>query len=184
MSELMGNLKRTDMCGGFRIGDAGREVIVMGWVQKKRNLGSLIFADLRDRTGLVQIVFDENEHNGTFEKSEGLKSEYVIAVKGKVRERSSKTTKIPTGDVEILASELKILNEAETTPFEITEESNVNERISRQPRLYGSGNAYARQVLARRGKRIPRSFPRSPRLFLCPSPIPSALQTAAYDCGF
>ncbi|MCI5838380.1 MAG: aspartate--tRNA ligase [Christensenellaceae bacterium] len=129
MSELMGNLKRTDMCGSFRIGDAGREVTVMGWVQKKRNLGSLIFADLRDRTGLVQIVFDENEHNGTFEKAESLRSEFVIAVKGKVRERSSKTTKIPTGDIEILAGELKILNEAETTPFEITEESNVNEML-------------------------------------------------------
>lgn len=129
MSEFMGNLRRTDMCGGFRIGDAGKEVTVMGWVQRRRNLGSLIFIDLRDKTGLVQIVFDENEHNGTFEKAEGLRMEYVIAVRGKVRERESKTNKIPTGDIEILASELKVLSEAETTPFEITDETNVNEML-------------------------------------------------------
>ena len=117
------------MCGGFRIGDAGREVTVMGWVQRRRNLGSLIFVDLRDKTGLVQIVFDENLHNGTFEKAESLRMEYVIAVRGVVRERESKTTKIPTGDIEILAGELKILSEAETTPFEITDETNVNEML-------------------------------------------------------
>ena len=129
MAEFMGNLRRTDTCGGFRIEDAGREVTVMGWVQRRRNLGSLIFVDLRDKTGLMQIVFDEDKHNGTFEKAESLRTEYVIAVRGVVRERESKTNKIPTGDVEIVADELKILSEAETTPFEITDDTNVNEML-------------------------------------------------------
>lgn len=150
MAELMGNLKRTDMCGVFRIQDVNREVVVMGWVQKKRNLGSLIFADLRDRTGLVQIVFDENEHNGTFEKAETLRSEFVIAVRGTVRERSSKTTKIPTGDVEILASELRILNEAETTPFEITDESNVNEMLRLKYRYLDLRRSELQKIFATR----------------------------------
>ncbi len=129
MSEFMGNLRRTDMCGGFRMADVGREVTVMGWVQRRRNLGSLIFVDLRDRTGVVQIVFDEDRKNGTFEKAEGVRSEFVIAARGTVRERESKTNKIPTGDIEIVADELKILSEAETTPFEITDETNVNEML-------------------------------------------------------
>ena len=129
MAEFMGNLRRTDTCGGFRLSDAGREVTVMGWVQRRRNLGSLIFVDLRDKTGLVQIVFDEDKRNGTFEKAESLRMEYVIAARGVVRERESKTNKIPTGAVEIIADELKILSEAETTPFEITDDTNVNEML-------------------------------------------------------
>ncbi len=129
MAEFMGNLRRTDMCGSFRMESAGKEVVVMGWVQRRRNLGSLIFVDLRDKTGLVQVVFDENEKSGAFEKAESLRMEYVIAVRGLVRERESKTNKIPTGDVEILAAELKILSEAETTPFEILDDTNVNEML-------------------------------------------------------
>ena len=150
MSEFMGNLRRTDMCGGFRIGDAGKEITVMGWVQRRRNLGSLIFVDLRDRTGLLQIVFDEDEHNGTFEKAESLRTEYVIAVRGVVRERESKTAKIPTGDVEVVAKELKILSEAETTPFEITDETNVNENLRLKYRYLDLRRAPLQRKLAAR----------------------------------
>ena len=129
MAELMGNLKRTAMCGTFRIDNVGDEVVVMGWTQRRRNLGSLIFVDLRDRTGLVQVVFDQSEYPEVFEKAESIRSEYVLAVKGKVRERQSKTNKIETGDVEIIAEDLRILNEADTTPFEIIDNLNVNETL-------------------------------------------------------
>ena len=129
MAELMGNLKRTAMCGTFRIDNVGDEVVVMGWTQRRRNLGSLIFVDLRDKTGLVQVVFDQSEYPEVFEKAESIRSEYVLAVKGKVRERQSKTNKIETGDVEIIAEDLRILNEADTTPFEIIDNLNVNETL-------------------------------------------------------
>ncbi len=129
MAEFMGNLRRTDMCGNFGIKDVGREVVVMGWTQRRRNLGSLIFVDLRDKTGLVQIVFDDTTESAVFSKAQSIRSEYVLAVKGKVRERESKTDKIATGAIEILADELKILSEADTTPFEIVDDTNVNETL-------------------------------------------------------
>ncbi len=129
MAELLDGLKRTAMCGTFRENDAGKTAVVFGWVQRRRNLGSLLFVDVRDRSGIVQVVFDETTEKELFEKAEKLRSEYVVAVKGVVRERSSKTNKIPTGDVEILADELKILAEADTTPFEISDSSNVNDTL-------------------------------------------------------
>lgn len=129
MSEFMNELRRTDYCGTLRAADCGKEVVVCGWVQKRRSLGSLIFVDLRDRSGIVQIVLDETCEKSVFEKGEQIRSEYVIMAKGAVRERSSKTNKIPTGDIEVLVSELKILSEADTAPFEITDETNVNETL-------------------------------------------------------
>ncbi len=129
MAEFMGNLRRTDYCGTITLNDVGREIVIMGWVQKRRNLGSLIFIDLRDKTGIVQAVFDQNTNSSVFEKAESVRSEYVLAIKGTVRERENKTDKIPTGAVEILVSELKILAEADTTPFEITDETDVNENL-------------------------------------------------------
>lgn len=129
MAEFMGNLRRTDYCGTFRIDSVGKDVVVMGWVQRRRNLGSLIFVDLRDRSGLLQIVFDDTTSDEVFRKAESIRSEYVIAVKGVVRERQSKTDKIATGDVEVLATELRILAEADTTPFEILDDTNVNETL-------------------------------------------------------
>ena len=113
MSEFLGGLKRTNMCGDFRISNVNQAVTVMGWVQRRRNLGSLIFVDLRDRTGIVQVVFDETTEKSVFEKAETIRSEYVLAVCGVVRERQSKTNKIATGDVEILATELKIISESQ-----------------------------------------------------------------------
>ncbi len=129
MAEFMGDLRRTDMCGNLRIGDVGREVVVMGWTQRRRNLGSLIFVDLRDKTGIVQIVFDDTTESAVFKKAQCVRSEYVLAVKGKIRERESKTDKILTGDIEILADEIKILSEADVTPFEISDDVNVNETL-------------------------------------------------------
>ena len=117
--EFLTGLKRTDYCGNFRLSDAGKEVTVFGWVQRARNLGSLIFIDLRDRTGIIQLAFDENTAKDVFEKAELAKSEYVLAAVGTVRERSAKSDKIPTGEIEIFVTELRILSKSETTPFEI-----------------------------------------------------------------
>ena len=119
--EFVSGMKRTDYCGNFRSSDVGKEVTVFGWVQRARNLGSLIFIDLRDRTGLIQLAFDENTNKEVFEKAAAAKSEYVLAARGIVRERSAKTDKIATGDIEIFVEELRILAKSETTPFEIVE---------------------------------------------------------------
>ena len=125
----MGAYNRTDYCGDLRMKDSGREVMICGWVQKQRNLGSLIFVDLRDRSGICQIVFDESTPKDVFESASTLKSEYVIAVKGVLRERGSKNLNIPTGEVEIEAKELKIYSSAETPPFAIEEDSQVNDAL-------------------------------------------------------
>lgn len=129
MREKMGNLRRTHMCGDLRPEHEGEEVVLMGWVQKERNLGSLIFVDLRDTTGISQIVFDNTVLDEIFAKAEKIRSEYVLAVRGKVRIRQSINKEIPTGEVEILAEELKILDEAETTPIYIKDEDNVSESM-------------------------------------------------------
>ncbi len=130
MSESMNGLTRTAYCGSFRIFNVGEKAVVTGWVQRRRSLGSLIFIDLRDRTGIVQIVLDETvSEKSLFEKAESVRSEYVLAVTGTVRERSSKTDKIATGAVEILAEDIKILSEAELTPFEIVDDTQVNETL-------------------------------------------------------
>ena len=152
MAEFLAGLKRTDYCGTFRQEHCGKEVVVTGWTQKRRNLGSLIFVDLRDRSGIVQVVFDETCAKEVFEKAECIRSEYVLAVKGVVRERSSKTTKIATGDVEILASELRILSEADTTPFEIVDDTNANEALRLKYRYLDLRRPSLQQKLILRNK--------------------------------
>ena len=119
--EFMTGLKRTDYCGDLRIADAGRKVTLCGWVQRQRDLGSLIFIDLRDRTGIIQLAFDENTDKAVFEKAFSARSEYVLAAVGTVRERSAKNTDIPTGEIEIQVEELRVLAKSETPPFEIVE---------------------------------------------------------------
>ncbi len=129
MGERMGSLRRSAMCGELRLEHIGREITLMGWVQRERNLGGLMFIDLRDTTGISQIVFDDSVPLELIQKAEGVRAEYVIAVKGIVRERQSKNPNIATGDVELLASELKILDEAETPPIYIKDEDNVSESM-------------------------------------------------------
>lgn len=130
MAELLGGYKRTKMCGEYRSADIDTEVVVMGFVGKFRNLGNLIFMDVRDRSGIVQVSFDNSTPKSIFEKAEGLRAEYVVCVKGIVRSRGSNVNKnIPTGDIEIIASDLKILSEAEVPPFVIAENSNVSDAL-------------------------------------------------------
>ncbi len=121
------NFKRTNYCGEFRMAHVGQTASVCGWVQRQRDLGGLIFVDLRDRTGLVQLSFDDSTDKAIFDKASTLRGEYVIAATGVVREREAKTDKIPTGDVEIYVTELRLLAKAETPPFEIVENSNAND---------------------------------------------------------
>ena len=123
------NFKRTNYCGEPRMADIGGEIAVCGWVQRRRDLGQLIFIDLRDRTGLLQLAFDEHTDREIFEKAVSLRSEYVLAAKGRLRERSSKNPELPTGDVELEVTELRILASAETPPFEIVEDSAVNDAL-------------------------------------------------------
>lgn len=129
MIEKMGNLRRTNMCGELREPNIGEEVVLMGWVQRERNLGSLIFIDLRDTTGICQIVFDSTISKDIFKKAEKIRAEYVLAIKGKVRERESINKDIPTGKLEVLVDELKILDTAETPPIYIKDDDNVSETM-------------------------------------------------------
>ena len=115
------NFRRSDFCGTLRVSDVGRTVSVCGWVQRQRDLGGLIFVDLRDKTGIVQLSFGDETDRRIFEKASALRSEWVIAATGTVRERESKTSKIPTGEIEIDVTELRVLGEAETPPFEIVD---------------------------------------------------------------
>ncbi|WP_425446017.1 aspartate--tRNA ligase [Dethiothermospora halolimnae] len=129
MAESMGKLRRTHMCGELNIDNEKEEVILMGWVQKRRNLGSLVFADLRDTTGIVQIVFDNDISEEAFKKAEKIRSEYVLAVKGEVYKRQSINKDLPTGEIEVFVSELKILDEAETPPIYIKDNDDVSETM-------------------------------------------------------
>ncbi|MBR6620329.1 MAG: aspartate--tRNA ligase [Clostridia bacterium] len=119
MMDFMTGLKRTNYCGELRSSDIGKEVVVAGWVQRQRDLGALIFIDLRDRTGIVQLAFDDNTDREIFEKAFTARSEFVLMAKGNVRERSSKNTEIPTGEIEIEVTDLRVLNKSETPPFDI-----------------------------------------------------------------
>ncbi|MEE1239837.1 MAG: aspartate--tRNA ligase [Acutalibacteraceae bacterium] len=125
----MNGMKRTDYCGELNKEKIGEEVIVSGWVQRQRDLGGLIFVDLRDRSGIIQLAFDDTTDPAVFEKAGVLRSEFVVMAKGKVRMRSSVNTEIPTGEIEIEVTELKILGESETPPFEILPNSAANEEL-------------------------------------------------------
>ena len=125
----MDNLKRTDYCGTLRETDIGREITVCGWVQRQRDLGGLIFIDLRDRTGIIQLAFDDATERSVFEKASDLRSEYVAQARGVVRMRSSVNNDIPTGKIEVEVTDLRVLGAAETPPFEILPDSNANEEL-------------------------------------------------------
>ena len=127
--ETMGSLRRTNYCGEVSMSNVGQEMTVCGSIARARDKGGIIFADLRDTTGILQLVFDEDTPKDVFAKAESLKSEYVVICRGLLRERAAKTTKIATGDVELYVSELRILSEAQTPPFEIRDDINVNDDL-------------------------------------------------------
>ena len=122
-------LKRTHMCGELRLEDAGKEVVLNGWVAKARSLGGLVFVDIRDKSGITQITFNEDIGEELLEKAKSLRSEYVIGVTGTVKERSSKNDNLPTGAIEVFANDLVIYSEADTPPIYIKDDDNVDENL-------------------------------------------------------
>ncbi len=131
MAESMRGLHRSHRCTEVCSQNIGQTVTVMGWVQKRRNLGSLIFIDLRDRSGILQLVFNEETVGSEgYQKAESLRSEYVIAVTGKVEKRSAAVNEhLKTGDIEVIASDIRILSESETPPFQIEENSQTKDEV-------------------------------------------------------
>ena len=137
MAESMQGLKRSHRCAELNSSHIGETVTVMGWVQKNRNKGGLVFVDVRDRSGIVQVVFEEGSVSSELiEKAGSLRAEYVVAVVGKVAKRSGAVNEnIATGDIEILPTELRILSEAETPPFPIEENSKTKEEVRLKNRV-------------------------------------------------
>ncbi|MBT3318840.1 MAG: aspartate--tRNA ligase [Clostridia bacterium] len=129
MSEFLQGWKRTDYCTNFSVDNVGNEVTLMGWVQTRRDLGALIFVDLRDRTGIMQVVFDESLMETDFAKAEKLRSEFVIAVQGEIVRRDDETVNenLPTGLIEVSVKRLKVLSKSKTPPFEIDDDKAVRE---------------------------------------------------------
>jgi len=129
--DFLGTLQRTHMCGELRIEQDGQEIVLMGWVNRRRDHGNLIFLDVRDRTGITQIVLDKEVSAPAHAKAEAARSEYVVAVKGKVRRRGAglENPNMPTGAIEVVASELLLLNEAKTPPFSPAEDAIANEEV-------------------------------------------------------
>ena len=125
--DSLGNLKRTHYCGDLRASDADRDVILMGWVHRRRDLGNLLFIDLRDRAGIAQIVFNKEQHPEAHARAEELRAEYVAAVEGRVVRRQKANPELATGEVEVVATKLYILNNAKTPPFVIEDEVAASE---------------------------------------------------------
>ncbi len=128
--DTMGKLRRTHYCGETVGVACGSEIVAAGFVAKTRNLGNLIFCDLRDCTGILQLAFDETTDPAVFEKAKSLRGEYVVMAKGTLRERASKNPDLPTGDFELFVSELLILSQAQTPPFEIRDDVNVRDDLA------------------------------------------------------
>ncbi len=159
MADFLNGLKRTKMCGEFRKEDVGKEVVAMGFVAKARNMGKLIFVDLRDRTGIVQVSFNENSK--ALEKAATLRTEYVVCVKGTVISRGTNVNmQMVTGEIEILGDELLILSEAETTPFVIKDDVNALETLRLKYRYLDLRRPYLQEKILVRDKitRIVRNY--------------------------
>jgi aspartyl-tRNA synthetase len=125
--DFLGNLERTHYCGALRASDAGRDAVIFGWVHRRRDLGNLLFLDVRDRTGIVQVVFNKETHAEAHAKAEQARSEFVVAVEGKIVERQKANPDLPSGEIELVAAKLHILNNAKTPPFPIEDEINAAE---------------------------------------------------------
>lgn len=155
MSEFLGQMKRTDYCGEITVAEVGKELTVMGWAAKRRDLGGLIFVDLRDRTGIIQVVFDASvATKESFEKAENVRSEYVLAVRGKLRRRGDDAInpKLSTGEVELVAEEMRVLSDADTPPFAIEDNSATNEAMRLKYRYLDLRNASYQERFKLRSK--------------------------------
>jgi aspartyl-tRNA synthetase len=150
MLDTLGNLQRTHYCGNLRAADADKDVVLMGWVHRRRDLGNLIFIDLRDRTGLAQIVFNKEQQAAAHARAEELRSEFVVAITGRVVKRQKANPDLASGEVEIIASELRILNTAKTPPFVVEDETTASEETRLHYRYLDLRRTRPRQNLALR----------------------------------
>ena len=148
--DTMKGLKRTNYCGETE--GIGNTVVVGGYVQKIRDLGNLIFIDLRDRTGIVQLAFDDSTDTEIFNKAKSCRSEYVVMAKGVVRERESKNPDIKTGNIEVYVDDIRILAKAQTPPFEIVDNTNVNEELRLKYRYLDLRRSELQENIIKRGK--------------------------------
>src|SRR6202165_2109275 len=150
--DFLGNLKRTHYCGALRASDAGNNAIVMGWVHRRRDLGNLLFLDIRDRTGIVQVVFNKETQPEAHGKAEQARSEFVVAVEGNVIKRQKANPELATGEVELVATNLHILNNAKTPPFPVEDEINAAEETRLRFRYLDLRRPKPHQNLALRHK--------------------------------
>lgn len=160
MGEALMGLKRTIMCGQLRESHVDNKFTVMGWVQRKRNLGGLIFVDLRDRTGILQVVFGEAIDKEAFEKADSLRSEYCIAITGTLVKREAPNSELPTGMVELKGEYIKILSESETPPIYIKEDLDAGENIRLKYRYLDLRRPDMQRILITRHKaaKVVRDF--------------------------
>jgi aspartyl-tRNA synthetase len=189
--DTLGNLRRTKYCGELRASDADTDVVLMGWVHRRRDLGQLVFIDLRDRAGIAQVVFNNEQQPEAHARAGELRSEYVVAVEGRVVRRQRANPEIPTGEVEVIAARLHILNHSKTPPFPIEEEVNASEETRlryryldlRRPKLHANIELRHRIVLEIRKTldelgffeietpMLTRSTPEGARDYLVPSRV-------------
>jgi aspartyl-tRNA synthetase len=152
--DSLGTLQRSHYCGNLRASDDGKEVVLMGWVHKRRDLGNLIFIDLRDRSGLAQIVFNKEQQASAHARAEELRSEFVVAITGRVVKRQKANPDLASGEVEIIAGKLLILNTAKTPPFVVEDELNANEETRLRYRYLDLRRTKPHQNLALRHRVI------------------------------
>lgn len=158
--ETIQGLHRTNYCGQLRAKNIGEEVTLMGWAQTTRDLGSLCFIDIRDRTGISQLVFDKEKNADLYEKAKTIKQEYVIAAVGKVEKRSSENPDLPTGEVEVLCQELRLLSQSQTPPIYIKDDDNAKEEIRLKYRYLDLRKSKLQEMLSARAEitRLFRNF--------------------------
>jgi hypothetical protein len=177
--DFLGNLKRTHYCGALRASDAGRDATVMGWVHRRRDLGNLLFLDVRDRSGIVQVVFNKETQPEAHAKAELARSEFVVAVEGRVTRREKANPELATGEIDLVATKLHILNNAKTPPFPIEEEINAAEETRLRFRFLDLRRPRPHRNLAFDTGRSARLFgaePRASRAVLCAAAIAADFQ--------
>ena len=135
--DTLNGLKRTAYCAEFNMDNVGEEITVFGWVQRQRDLGNLIFIDLRDRSGIIQLSFNDKTDREIFAKAQSVRSEFVVAAVGTVAERESKNKEIPTGDIEVMVTDFRILSKADTPPFEVEKIDTVGDETTLKYRYLG-----------------------------------------------
>ncbi len=152
MADTMKGLKRTHYCTEVSVNDIGKEVVVGGFTQKQRDKGELVFIDLRDRTGIIQLTFDDKSDREVIAKAKEVHSEYVLMAKGVVRKRESVNTEIKTGEIEIFVTDLRILAKAQTPPFHITDDTDTNEELRLKYRYLDLRRKNLQNNIIKRGK--------------------------------